>query len=515
MSKLLIGLWVVISFAGIIDFPQDAIAWTLTALLPLWLKKKVNTQSLFYTLLFIAFVHISLSVCNVYEFTLPTANLDANSFHINAIKIQALPLKARLVWLTLFEFPYLWFPTVISFIYNLQTSLLLAQTLTIMAFLGALIVIIQIINQMNIRRFIVPTILVIGLLPNNLLWASVLMREPWQLLLICLIVSTLINPNKTWRCWIKIAVFIFLSTLLHKGLFLIFTLMGLFLAIIKYRDQPLFKSLPYIMWLPLLLQILSFTYWIDPTQPVISTLSPKQMLYQLDHHERRYEASVCMKILLKDMMDERRYHFHELPFHQRMAFYETTISNSFTKRLNQKFCALYINYPSHDMIDLMIFYAKRQFFWRFAEVQSTIRQRLEGHDIANTSFQIKHFNHWWDWPINIFQIFTRYLGSPWYWETRGSIKLMLLSLYGTFRLMLLFLSIRYVWRHRHNRAVFLLSLTYCCILTVFAMGTNSAGGAFRHQMLTDWILVLFAIRSLDTRRSMIPTPSYKPNNPTS
>ncbi len=148
----------------------------------LLLKSAQRDLSLAFALITVVASHHLVSLANVYWTVLPGAEIDATTFHSEAIQLA---IDHALY----FDIGYEFYENLLGVFYSLLgPSLLLGQALSVLVFSLSCVVFICLLDVLEIRRYRWVILLVYGLLPSTLLITSFTLREAWELLFFMLTV---------------------------------------------------------------------------------------------------------------------------------------------------------------------------------------------------------------------------------------------------------------------------------------------------------------------------------------
>ncbi|MBL8205220.1 MAG: hypothetical protein JNM09_13380 [Blastocatellia bacterium] len=206
-------------------FPSDWAGWLLvyfSFVLPLFFAPFRQDRKLLTILLIIVAAHNAVSIYNAYGSTVFGATLDAVKFQDLA---KDFATDKHPLWFT--EFDSLEIGTnaytrfLASFYRVFGVSLLLGQTLSVIAYTLSCIILISLAKLFRFR-FRQSLLVLYGLSAGSLIYCSIIMREAWQvlsfLLVIYLAVRLRISPSVS-RAILMLVSGLVLS-LLHNGLFL-------------------------------------------------------------------------------------------------------------------------------------------------------------------------------------------------------------------------------------------------------------------------------------------------------
>jgi len=143
---------------------------------------------------------------------------DASTFHWNGFHLAASPEPE---WFNNTENGAFNYFHSLGFLYRaFGASLFFGEELSVLAFVLSCVVLVKLADHLDLRRFRVGIVLLFGLLPSNVIFGSVTLREPWQALFFLLSVYCAIRLWK--RPGILNVSFLLMSTLcmsmLHHGL---------------------------------------------------------------------------------------------------------------------------------------------------------------------------------------------------------------------------------------------------------------------------------------------------------
>lgn len=148
-----------------------------------WKIKKDKNLTL--AISFMLLLHHFIAIINTYFFTFPGAESDPANFHRDAI-----------VWATsgkwIFSVGAHFYEQLLGIFYRIfGPSQLFGEELSILVFLLSCFVLVKIIELLDISKYTKYTVLLLliyGLLPTNLIFCSITLREPYQILFLMLTV---------------------------------------------------------------------------------------------------------------------------------------------------------------------------------------------------------------------------------------------------------------------------------------------------------------------------------------
>ncbi|MFA8438395.1 hypothetical protein [Pueribacillus sp. YX66] len=201
--------------------PQDWFGFLLIYFCLLYIfsqKVFINKKSVLFIVLTLFFFKLLVSITNAFFVNLYGANSDSLRFHNNAANIVLLNEKINIL-----QTGTAGYESFLALFYRVfGISQFLGQNLSILAFLislSTLLKLSQIIQGDKYQKFI---IIFFGFLPSNLIYTSIIMREPYQIMFFLLSLYSLAKMIKTDKIrpihYLKFLVFAFLLGMLHNGL---------------------------------------------------------------------------------------------------------------------------------------------------------------------------------------------------------------------------------------------------------------------------------------------------------
>lgn len=273
--------------AGIIAFiafvivsSQDWAGWLLAiSLIPLtlWYGARSRQVSILATLLFILFCHQATIIYIAYFSQMSLISPDSYSFHKTALEIAE---NGSFGFLGTLYRPFL------GLMYCVNPSQFFGQELSLLAFMISCFILIEICEVLQLPSKALPLI-VFGMLPQNLIYGSIILREAWEILLIMLAILFALKWMQQKDIKHHLLLSLFFSTLcgfLHYG-FLLYTPILLILA---FTWPISFNTLrqPYvIISLMVVLLAMPFLYKYALMYEITNTHSQDALkLYSRFHH---------------------------------------------------------------------------------------------------------------------------------------------------------------------------------------------------------------------------------------
>ena len=135
-----------------------------------------------FALLAVLIRHLA-SLINYYYFLLMGADMDAVGFHTNASTMASSIQPAWFGEFGTLEAGSKIYSEYLAFFYRIfGESKLLGQTLSVIAFSLSLVVLVKIIKNLRLNRYGVGLVIFYGLLPSVIIFTSITLREPYQML---------------------------------------------------------------------------------------------------------------------------------------------------------------------------------------------------------------------------------------------------------------------------------------------------------------------------------------------
>ncbi|MBS1808852.1 MAG: hypothetical protein JST84_11715 [Acidobacteria bacterium] len=180
-----------------------------------------SDSRLLWASFFVLALRHGISIINVYFTKIYGAGLDATTFHLNAIEIAR---STQPTWFSEFgtvDIGSSLYARSLGFCYKyLGESLLLGQTLSVLAYVVAGILLIRLMGNLGLSRWKRGIILLYGGLPPAIIYESITMREPWEALFFILVCYSAVQLRKQvsiWRMIVLVGFGVALG-LLHNGL---------------------------------------------------------------------------------------------------------------------------------------------------------------------------------------------------------------------------------------------------------------------------------------------------------
>ena len=149
----------------------------LSYIIPLLFSSIRNNKYLVASFFIVITAHQLISLLNYFVLTLPGADLDANTFHINA---WGSAIRGEPPGLHVGTGGY---ENILYYAYSLfGANKLVGQSLSILIAVVSCLMILRIAQHLSIRRNLVPALLIIGFTPSFLLYTSLTFREVFQVM---------------------------------------------------------------------------------------------------------------------------------------------------------------------------------------------------------------------------------------------------------------------------------------------------------------------------------------------
>ncbi len=196
-----------------------------------------QNKPIFYVLLGAVFLHQLISVMLIYfpAILAPIAQPDAGSFNQLALQIaHSHHYQFNQAGMGVYS-------SFIALFYRMQPSLLLGQSLSVVAFVFACYYLAQLVKDLGWARYLLPILLVFGLLPNQVTFGSMLLREPYQLLFFMTTIYYGMRWNRggkiiRWDCFLYFGSAILLA-LLHKSLIVFLIALLPLISVFSFRRK--------------------------------------------------------------------------------------------------------------------------------------------------------------------------------------------------------------------------------------------------------------------------------------
>ncbi len=189
--------------------------------LVLWSHKHFQDKKILFALLFVVTLHQCVAFINAYGIQTIGASVDAATFYRIAVKISNHQEAWRLA-----SGAHL-YQACLGLLFRLVgPSKLLAEELSILAFLLSCFVLIHIYKMLGYTKHVALLVLLFGSLPTMVLFGSIIMRESWQILFLLLTLYFCLRNvfYNSFVSWFGILLCAFILSLLHEG-FVIFVFM--------------------------------------------------------------------------------------------------------------------------------------------------------------------------------------------------------------------------------------------------------------------------------------------------
>ncbi|MGD9107964.1 MAG: hypothetical protein PVI75_02210 [Gammaproteobacteria bacterium] len=442
---VLIGAFVAKDLAGWI------FVW-LTFVPFLFIKELRENKKLLFAVIFIIILHNLASITNAYFYLFPGADSDAASFHSKAIAVSLGHLNYISNILDANFYIY-----ILSRLFYLGHSKLLGQELSVLAFSFSCVILISLQKLFEIKKHRILTLLILGLIPTYMIWGSVELRESLQLL--------------------------FLLLTIYFGVYLMTKKSNNIMFFIFMLLSPLFMGMFHVglrMIAPGLVCLFSF---------FISRAFNRKMIEALIYSLLLTLLFIALQHLLIGHMQFKFVNNIPLTLNKVSASKTSGMAN--TSKINMSVVNIVSGIFLHSMSVANIVGG---FFHRMVAFMLDVHGYLA--QVGGNTFYHVYFNpsSYYTVFVSLCKFWVYYLFGPFPWELNFKLNLFIM-LYSWFKAVLLACCVVDIFIKKdlqRNMRICML-LIYLLITTVWAFGVNNYGTALRHQMLSDWILVLFGM----------------------
>jgi hypothetical protein len=403
------------------------------------------------TLLIILFVHQITALYYFFVYPGYVAGKDFAAFNLTAKTIAEVHFFS-------FGTDAALFSNLLALVYKLCNSQLVGQEISVVIFMASCFVFMRLIKYYKLENYSVPILLFYALSPAALLWTSVILREPFEITLLmiafeCILYFKSTGASLKTRFFYLGCALLLISSLgvIHKGLFFCLPIFLFGVLILPVKDK-------------------------DNGQLTLSLVNTKTLSLYLFYSLLPYFLILLMVITQPSANREKL----------EQAFHELQLKN-------------FVIYTNNNMIINMTqdMIAKKGLYKTFANYRYGRPNSPEFRSLmnSNTIYDKEYFV-----AQNLLQ-FT-YMAIV---EFLNYAFLPAVLVVGKWTLMNLFFSFIYLTRlllfcsalifsinlfKQKVRTPILLILLYLITSAIFSLGTITYGTALRHNLTTDWIVIL-------------------------
>ncbi|MGL5741955.1 MAG: hypothetical protein ACRCXC_05115 [Legionella sp.] len=443
-SKALILFGFIVLAGCSVFYPHDWTGWMLLGGSFYCIAKMNFEPKVKRALLFILFVHQVFVLYYFFSYDSYVEGIDFTAFHYTAKTIAETNFFS-------FGTDSALFSNLFALFYKINPSQLFGQEIAALTFMASCIVLLRIIKYYQFDQYAIPILFLYALAPAALLWTSIILREPFEMLFLMLAFEFLIYSKsaciRTSRKLIYLGcalLLTFLTCVLHKILLL--CIPGLFFIFLILPAKDSIKKGTLIRH-------------TKTVQYTLLILLPFLLLYLVTHQVKPH---VTMP-----------------PAKQSAIIY--TANNSFIQTLLNKL-------SSGDVYKTLTNY-------RYGDPAVLKPAELSKLFNATTNYDKGDLA-----PTNLFQFiymslrqYANYSFLPALLVTgKWSLTNLIFSLIYLIRFILFCSALTFciTLYKRKLRSPLVLLAAYLLISYVSSLGTISYGTALRHQLITDWIVVL-------------------------
>jgi len=430
-------------------YPTDFMGWLILGGSFYFIDRMSLDIKIKGTLLLILLIHQLIALYYFSAYTGFIDGIDFTSFNLTAKTIA----EDNLFF---FGTDAALFSNLLALFYKINSSQLFGQEISVVFFIISCFVFMRIIRYYKLNQYLIPMLFLYALLPASLLWTSVVLREPYEIAFLMLAFECLLYFKSkkitvlTRLLYLSCAtLLIFYICLLHKGLFL---------------------SLPIFFIVSLILPLKAD---IDE-QISLGSIKPKAMV--------QYVFIILLPFfLLLGIVGYQSNSNTDMQLKSDIAHTNKKIIYSDKHLTTKMFEGL--KTPTIGVYKTLVKY-------RYGKGDA-MTSLLE----ANTNYDKGTFV-----PNNIFQFaymsvheYAHYAFLPAVLVTgKWSFMNLILSLIYIARFIFFCSSVNFSviqYKRKVSSPIILLTL-YLVVSFIFSLGTVTYGTAMRHNIMTDWILIL-------------------------
>lgn len=449
-NKVIISLGLMALLGCVFYFPNDWMGWLIFGGSFYFIDKLNLDNKVKSTLLLILLVHQSIALYYYFSYTGYVEGVDFTAFNLGAKTIAEGNLFS-------FGTDAALFTNTLALFYKINSSQLFGQEITVVFFMSSCFVLMRIIRYYKLDHYMITILLLYALMPASLLWTSVILRESFEITFLMLAFECLLYFKAT-----KLSIstrllylgcafaLIFYMCLLHKGLFLCLPVFLIISVILPLRPDTDGKTL-------------------------LGLINPKLMV--------QYVLLILLPLLLLSGL---------------------SISNTSNSLKSKKIHSVIYSSDNHSVVHMSKDLVQRSLSSGIYETLTAYRYgnayKMTPTELATLLGANTNYDKVAVVPQNLVQFGYMSLREYAYYAFLPAVLVT-----GKWSFLNLILSFIYItrfiffcsaiyfgviqYRLKVSSPVILLIL-YFLVSYVFALGTISYGTAMRHNMMTDWILLL-------------------------
>ncbi|CAM2867329.1 Uncharacterised protein [Legionella steigerwaltii] len=451
-NKITVFLGLMLIMGGMYFYPNDWMGWFLLGGSFYFIDRmKLDSQTK-GILLFILFIHQIIALYYFIKYPGYVEDIDFTTFQLTAKSIADGNYFS-------FGTDAAFFSNLLALFYKINNSQLFGQEISLLMFMTSCFILMRIVRYYQLDTYTIPILLLYALSPASLLWTNIILREPFELTFLLLAIECLL-------CF-KSGGFKISTRLLYLG--------GSFLLILYMclLHKGLFFCLPVFFFIALVLPAKDK----NGQQIVAKLIQPKKLKQYIS---LIYLPFVLLLIIVftginKGQLEQKNINSSNIIYNNNYMTVEVA------KDLSQTISSLGIY--------------KTVAKFRYGDVEVLSPEYMASLFNATTNYDKGNFV-----PKNLFQFsymaLREYLNYAFLPAVLVTGKWTLLNLILSFiyvaRLLFFCSAIKLsmdFYKKSIKSPLILISL-YFIVSFIFSLGTIAYGTAMRHNLMTDWILIL-------------------------
>ncbi|KTC80718.1 hypothetical protein [Legionella cherrii] len=451
-NKITVILGLILLMGGMYFYPNDWMGWFLLGGSFYFIDRmKLDSQTK-GILLFILFIHQIIALYYFIKYPSYVEDIDFTTFQLTAKTIAEGNYFS-------FGTDAAFFSNLLALFYKINNSQLFGQEISLVMFMASCFVLMRIVRYYQLGTYLIPILLLYALSPASLLWTNVILREPFELTFLLLAIECLL-------CF-KSDGFAIATRLSYLG--------GSFLLILYMclLHKGLFFCLPVFFFLALILPAKDKT----GEQNAAKLMQPKKL--------KQYISLIYLPFVLLLVM---------VFAGMNKGLMEQKSTNTSNIIYNNNYMTVAVAKDLSQTISSLGIY-KTVAKFRYGDVEVLSPEYMASLFNAKTNYDKGNFV-----PKNLFQFgymslreYLNYAFLPAVLVTgKWTLLNLILSLIYIARLIFFCSAIKLsmVFYKKSIKSPLILLSLYFIVSFIFSLGTIAYGTAMRHNLMTDWILLL-------------------------
>ncbi|MCW8397226.1 hypothetical protein OQJ26_00260 [Legionella sp. PATHC038] len=455
-NKVTVFLGLMLLTGGMYFYPNDWMGWFLLCGSFYFIDRmKLDSQTK-GILLFILFIHQIIALYYFIKYPGYVEDIDFTTFQLTAKSIAEGNSFS-------FGTDSAFFSNLLALFYKINISQLFGQEISLAMFMTSCFVLMRIVKYYQLDTYIIPILLLYALSPASLLWTNVILREPFELAFLLLAIECLLCfKSGGFAISTRLSylggsfLLILFMCLLHKGLFFCLPVFFFMALILPAKDKDGEQIVAKLIEPKKLKQYISLIYL------------PLVLLLAIVFYQSNTELN-------QEQAEQKKVHASKIIYNNNYMTVEVA------KDLSQKISSL------------GLYKTVAKFRYGDAEVLSP--EFMASLFNAKTNYDKGNFV-----PQNLIQFgymtlreYLHYAFLPAVLVTgKWTLLNLILSFIYIARLLLFCSAIKLsiAFYKKSIRSPLILLSLYFIVSLIFSLGTIAYGTAMRHNLMTDWILIL-------------------------